>query len=125
MQVHQPRWSRPTISAERHSSLEIPMLKLALPLAIVAALGASSAMAATPPAKPAQMQPAEAATPVTDGNINIFNLTAETVTLDNYVVYYFAKKFDLSKVKFGEKVAITWTAGGEKDMATAIAAVTA
>jgi hypothetical protein len=101
------------------------MLKLALPLAIVAALGASSAMAATTPAKPAPMKPAVAAPTVTDGIIKTINLKAETVTLDNKVVYYFAKKFDLSKVKVGEKVAITWTAKGKKDMATAIAAVTA
>ena len=101
------------------------MLKLALPLVIVAALGASSAMAATAPTKPAAMKPAVAAPTVTDGIVKAINVKAETVTLDNKVVYYFAKKFDLSKVKVGEKVAITWTAKGKKDMATAISAVTA
>ena len=101
------------------------MLKLALPLVIVAALGASSAMAATAPTKPAAMKPAVAAPTITDGIVKAINVKAETVTLDNKVVYYFAKKFDLSKVKVGEKVAITWTAKGKKDMATAISAVTA
>jgi hypothetical protein len=99
------------------------MRKFALPLVIVAALGASSAMAATTPAKPTMVKPA--APTITDGIVKAINLKAETVTLDNKVVYYFAKKFDLSKVKVGEKVAITWTAKGKKDMATAIAAVTA
>ena len=99
------------------------MRKLALPLLIVAALSASSAMAATTPAKPAP-KPAPAPT-VTDGVIKSINAKAETVTLDNKTVYYFPAKFDLSKVKVGEKVAITWTAKGKKDMASKIDAVTA
>jgi hypothetical protein len=99
------------------------MRKLALPLLIVAALSASSAMAATTPAKPAP-KPAPAPT-VTDGTIKAINAKAETVTLDNKTVYYFPAKFDLSKVKVGEKVAITWTAKGKKDMASKIDAVTA
>jgi hypothetical protein len=89
---------------------------------ILTALGASSAMAATTPAKPAPMKPAAT---VTDGIIKAINTKAETVTLDNKTVYYFPAKFDLSKVKVGEKVAVTWTAKGKKDMATAIAALTA
>lgn len=99
------------------------MRKLALPLLIVAALSASSAMAATAPAKPAP-KPAPAPT-VTNGTIKAINAKSETVTLDNKTVYYFPAKFDLSKVKVGEKVAITWTAKGKKDMASAIAAATA
>ena len=103
------------------------MRKLALPLMIVAALGATSAMAATAPAKPAMTKPAVTAPAptVTNGTIKAINAKAETVTLDNKTVYYFPAKFDLSKVKVGEKVAITWTAKGKKDMASAIAAQTA
>jgi len=105
--------------------LEIAMRKFALPLMIVAALGASSAMAATAPAKPVVTKPAPAAPTVTDGVIKSINAKAETVTLDNKTVYYFPAKFDLSKVKVGEKVAITWTAKGKKDMASKIEAATA
>jgi hypothetical protein len=103
------------------------MRKLALPLMIVAALGATSAMAATAPAKPAMAKPAVTAPAptVTNGTIKAINAKAETVTLDNKTVYYFPAKFDLSKVKVGEKVAITWTAKGKKDMASAIAPQTA
>ena len=103
------------------------MRKLALPLLIVAALSASSAMAATTTTKPAPAKPAVTAPAptVTDGVIKKINAKSETVTLDNKTVYYFPAKFDLSKVKVGEKVAITWTAKGKKDMASAIAAVTA
>lgn len=103
------------------------MRKLALSVLILAAFGATSAMAATAPAKPAMTKPAVTAPAptVTDGVIKAINAKAETVTLDNKTVYHFPAKFDLSKVKVGEKVAITWTAKGKKDMATAIAAVTA
>jgi curli biogenesis system outer membrane secretion channel CsgG len=96
------------------------MRKLALPVMIIAALGATSAMAATAPAKPAPAKPAVAAPTVTDGVIKAINAKAETVTLDNKTTYYFPAKFDLSKVKVGEKVAITWTAKGKKDMASKI-----
>ena len=99
------------------------MRKLALPLLIVAALSASSAMAATTPAKPAP-KPAPAPT-MTTGTVKAINAKSETVTLDNKTVYYFPAKFDLSKVKVGEKVAITWTAKGKKDMASKIEAATA
>ena len=100
------------------------MRKLALPLMIIAALGATSAMAATTTAKPAVTKPAVTAPAptVTNGTIKSINAKAETVTLDNKTDYYFPAKFDLSKVKVGEKVAITWTAKGKKDMASAIAA---
>ena len=103
------------------------MRKLALPLMIDAALGATSAMAATAPAKPAMATPAVAAPAptVTNGTIKAINAKAETVTLDNKTVYYFPAKVDLSKVKVGEKGAITWTAKGKKDMASAIVAATA
>ena len=62
---------------------------------------------------------------MTDGVIKKLSAKAETVTLDRgKTVYYFPAKFDLSKVKVGEKVAITWTAKGKKDMATKVDAVT-
>ena len=99
------------------------MRKFALPLLIVAALSASSAMAATTTAKPVTAKPA--APTVTDGTIKAINAKAETVTLDNKTVYYFPAKFDLSKVKVGDKVAITWTAKGKKDMASKIEEATA
>ena len=101
------------------------MRKLALPLLIVAALSATSAMAATTTMKPAPAKPVAAAPTVTDGTIKSINAKGESVTLDNKTVYYFPAKFDLSKVKVGEKVAITWTAKGKKDMASAIASQTA
>jgi curli biogenesis system outer membrane secretion channel CsgG len=101
------------------------MRKLALPLLIVAALSATSAMAATTttttPAKPT----AVAATSPTTGVIKKLSTKACTVTLDNKTTYYFAAKCDFSKLKVGEKVSITWTAKGKKDMASAIAAATA
>ena len=108
------------------------MRKLALSLLIVASLGATSAMAATmtTPAKPATtttmtkpVKPAPAPT-VTNGVIKALSAKACTVTLDNKTTYYFAAKCDFSKLKVGEKVAITWTAKGKKDMASKIAAVT-
>lgn len=96
------------------------MRKLALPLLIVAALGATSAMAATTttPAKPAAVVPT-----VTNGMIKALSAKACTVTLDNKTTYYFAAKCDFSKLKVGEKVAVTWTAKGKKDMASKIEAV--
>ncbi len=97
------------------------MRKLALPLLIVVALGATSAMAATTtPTAPAK--PAVAPT-VTNGMIKALSAKACTVTLDNKTTYYFAAKCDFSKLKVGEKVAITWTAKGKKDMASKIEAV--
>ena len=101
------------------------MRKFALPLMIVAALGASSAMAATTTAKPAPAKPVPAAPTVTDGTIKALSAKACTVTLDNKTTYYFAAKCDFSKLKVGEKVAITWTAKGKKDMASKIEAATA
>lgn len=104
------------------------MPKFALPVLLVAALSATSAMAATAPAKPAPMKPAPVTAPVTptvtDGVVKKISAKSETVTLDNKTVYYFPAKFDLSKIKVGEKVAITWTAKGKKDMASKIDAVT-
>jgi len=105
--------------------LEIAMRKFALPLLIVAALSASSAMAATTTAKPAPAKPVPAAPTVTDGTIKALSAKACTVTLDNKTTYYFAAKCDFSKLKVGEKVAITWTAKGKKDMASKIEAATA
>ena len=105
------------------------MRKFALPVLLVAALSATSAMAATAPAKPAPMKPAPVTAPVTptvtDGVVKKISAKSETVTLDNKTVYYFPTKFDLSKIKVGEKVAITWTAKGKKDMASKIEAATA
>ena len=104
------------------------MRKFALPVLLVAALSVTSAMAATAPAKPAPMKPAPVTAPVTptvtDGVVKKISAKSETVTLDNKTVYYFPAKFDLSKIKVGEKVAITWTAKGKKDMASKIDAVT-
>jgi curli biogenesis system outer membrane secretion channel CsgG len=97
------------------------MRKLALPLLIVVALGATSAMAATTtPTTPAK--PAVAPT-VTNGMIKALSAKACTVTLDNKTTYYFAAKCDFSKLKVGEKVAITWTPKGKKDLASKIEAV--
>ena len=97
------------------------MRKLALPILIVAALGAPSAMAATATTTPAK--PAVVAPTVTNGMIKALSAKACTVTLDNKTTYYFAAKCDFSKLKVGEKVAITWTAKGKKDMASKIEAV--
>jgi len=97
------------------------MRKLALPILIVAALGATSAMAATATTTPAK--PAVVPT-VTNGMIKALSAKACTVTLDNKTTYYFAAKCDFSKLKVGEKVAVTWTAKGKKDMASKIEAVT-
>jgi diphthamide biosynthesis methyltransferase len=101
------------------------MRKLALPLILVASLGASSAFAATTtttaPATPAPM----AAPTMTDGTIKALSAKACTVTLDNKTVYHFAAKCDLKAFKVGEKVTITWTAKGKIDEASAIVAKTA
>ena len=88
------------------------MRKLALPLVLALSLGASGvAMAATDT--------------TTDGTIKAINAKACTITLDNKTVYYFAAKCDFSKLKVGEKVAITWHLSKKKDVATKIAPVTA
>lgn len=97
------------------------MRRLALPILIVAALGATSAMAATATTTPAK--PAAVAPTVTNGMIKALSAKACTVTLDNKTTYHFAPKCDFSKLKVGEKVAITWTAKGKKDMASKIEAV--
>jgi hypothetical protein len=104
------------------------MRKLALPLLIVAALGATSAMAATTTTtttKPATTTTKVVATSPTTGTISKLNAKACTVTLDKKTNYYFAAKCDFSALKVGEKVTITWTAKGKKDMASAIVAAAA
>jgi hypothetical protein len=104
------------------------MRKLALPLLIVAALGATSAMAATTTTtttKPATTTTKVVATSPTTGTISKLNAKACTVTLDKKTTYYFAAKCDFSALKVGEKVTITWTAKGKKDMASAIVAAAA
>ena len=88
------------------------MRKILLPLALVAALATGTAAFA-------------ATNSATTGVIKAIDAgKAHTVTLGK-TVYYFPAKFDLSKVKVGEKVTVTWTAKGKKDLATAIAAATA
>ena len=105
------------------------MRKLALPLLIVAALSTSSAMAATTTTTPAPKTTTTTTTPAapttTTGTISKLSTKACTVTLDKKTTYYFAAKCDFSALKVGEKVTITWTAKGKKDMASAIAAATA
>ncbi len=88
------------------------MRKLALPLILALSLGASGvAMAATDT--------------TTNGAIKALDTKACTVTLDNKSVYHFAAKCDFTKLKVGEKVAITWHLSKKLDVATKIVAVTA
>lgn len=83
------------------------MRKFLIPLLLVASVGgASVAMAAE----------------TAHGAIASMDAKACTVTLDNKSVYTFAPKCDFSKLKVGEKVAITWAAKGKVNEATAITA---
>jgi Cu/Ag efflux protein CusF len=84
------------------------MHKIALAAALAAALVSSAAMAA--------------AATTANGAIKSIDTAACTVTLDNGTVYKFAPKCDFSKLKVGEKVAVTFTANGAENDATAIAA---
>ena len=87
------------------------MRKFLIPLMLVASVGVSSVALAAPS--------------TAHGAIQSMDSKACTVTLDNKTTYYFAAKCDFSKLKVGEKVSITWTAKGKKDMASAIVAATA
>jgi len=84
------------------------MHKIALAVALAAALVSPVAMAA--------------AATTANGTIKSMDATACTVTLDNDTAYKFAPKCDFSKLKVGEKVAVTFTANGAENDATAIAA---
>lgn len=84
------------------------MRKLTIALALVAGLASTAAMAAAT---------------TTTGAIKAMDAKACTVTLDSGSVYYFGTKCDFSKLKAGEKVAITWTAkAGKNDASKIIAA---
>ena len=82
------------------------MRKLVLPLILVASLGASSfAMAAVSTA---------------EGLIKSIDAKAMTLTLDGGKVYHLAKAIDISKLKAGAKVKITWDKVGTMDEASAV-----
>lgn len=81
------------------------MRKIVLSALVLASLGLSSAAMA-------------AATTVT-GAVTAIDAKNETVTVDKNV-YIFPAKFDLSKVKVGEKVTVTFEAKAGKNDATKI-----
>jgi Cu/Ag efflux protein CusF len=83
------------------------MRKLAFASALVASLAVSAA--------------ALAAAVTATGTITAIDVKAETVTIDK-AVYVFPAKFDLSKVKVGEKVTITYEVKNGKNDATKIEA---
>lgn len=88
------------------------MRKIALPLLVAVAMGASSAaMAVT--------------NETTTGIIKSLDAKACTVTLADKNVFHlhFKKTCDLSKLKVGENVKVTWHAVGTVDWATRIAKV--
>lgn len=84
------------------------MRKFLVSLILVASVGASSA--------------AFAAASTAHGAIQSMDAKACTVTLADKSVYQFAPKCDFSKLKVGENVAITWTANGKVNQASAITA---
>lgn len=84
------------------------MRKFLIPLMLVASVGASSM--------------ALAAATTAHGTIQSLDAKACTVTLADKAVYQFGAKCDFSKLKAGEKVAITYTAKGKVNEATAITA---
>ncbi len=59
----------------------------------------------------------------TTGTVKAIDLKAETVTVDK-TTYHFPAKFDLSAVKVGEKVTVTWHAYKKTDVGTKIVAAT-
>jgi hypothetical protein len=83
------------------------MRKIVVSALVLASLGLSSAAMA-------------AATAVT-GAVAAIDAKNETVTIDK-TVYIFPAKFDLSKIKVGEKVTITFEAKAGKNDATKIEA---
>ena len=57
-----------------------------------------------------------------EGGTKALDAKACTVTLDNSTVYHFDAKCDFSKLKVGEKVAITWEAKNNQDWASKVVA---
>jgi|GEM_PF-4954300 len=84
------------------------MRKFIIPAILVASLGLSSVAMA-------------AASHVSTGIVKAVDLKAETVTVDK-TVYHFAAKFDLSSIKVGEKVDVTWHPYKKIDVGTKIVA---
>ena len=82
------------------------MRKLVLPLILVASLGASSF--------------AMAAVSTTEGVIKSLDAKAMTLTLNSGTVYHLAKAIDISKLKAGAKVKVTWDKVGTVDEASAV-----
>jgi hypothetical protein len=84
------------------------MRNFVLPAILVASLALpSAAMAAT--------------NNTSTGVVKAIDLKAETVTVDK-TVYHFPAKFDLSAIKVGEKVTVTWHAYKKVDVGTKIVA---
>ncbi len=85
------------------------MRNFALPLVLVAALSASSlAFAATPS--------------TVEGTIKAIDAKADTITLDNGVIYHLAKTIKIAEFKVGEKVKITFEKMGTDLDASAVVA---
>lgn len=84
------------------------MRKFLIPLMLVASVGASSM--------------ALAADTTAHGTIQSMDAKTCTVTLADKAVYQFAAKCDFSKLKAGEKVAITYAVKGKVNEASAITA---
>ncbi len=109
------------------------MRKFALALSVLAALGSTAAMAATSttsttttttaaattPAKPAMAAPL-----TVTGAITAIDTKAHTITI-NKVAYHVSSKFDLSKLKVGENVTVTYKVVKKVDWATKIVVVKA
>ncbi len=96
-------------SGSNFDQMEIIMRNIVLPLLLIASLGASSvAMAASPT--------------TTKGVLQAMDAKTCTVTLADKSIYQFAPKCDFSKLKAGEKVAVTWTLNGKINQASAIVA---
>ena len=83
------------------------MRKFLIPLMLVASVGVSSVALAAPS--------------TAHGAIQSMDSKACTVTLADKAVYQFAPKCDFSKLKAGEKVAITYSISGKLKKAIAIA----
>ncbi|MEP7240750.1 MAG: hypothetical protein ABI697_07695 [Devosia sp.] len=97
------------------------MRKLALALAVVAAFGATGAMAAgtTMATTTHASVPAVVAPLTATGAITAIDLKAHTVTIDK-VVYHFSKKSNLTKLKVGENVTVTYKVVNKLDWVTKI-----
>lgn len=88
------------------------MRKLTAIAVVAMSLASSIAMAATPT--------------TTTGAIKTMDPKACTITLDSGdASYSFGKKCNFSKLTVGEKVAITWSLQGGKDVASKIVAAKA